>query len=288
MTGQVTGKISPNKFYKGTFLMPPNLNKRHCSPSIDVNSDKLSLTNSNLTATTNLNQTASHSNIVRDEDMDISRNSKVLITVNPIDEEDTDIENTEHLNKKKTITTQTSRKFNSKRRNYKHRLNRETDIMLIVLSFSILISQLPCSVAWYLIYYRNILQTLNHYYYFTARTPIVLFILRLVEMLYFSLNFFFYISLSPTLRKEIKDYLTSYNFISKAFLRKKQAACFERPNINNNSKPNAACPLVIEPEAKFQEDMDSNNTLDNEQSFNKCVIANPSGKLLILIQNYKN
>ena len=274
--------------------MPPNLsitNKRHCSPSIDANSsDKLSLmTNSNLTATTNLNQTTSNSNIGRDDDIDILRNSKVLITINQVDQEEDQLNNN-----KKTITTQTSRKFHSKRRNYKHRLNRETDIMLIVLSFSILISQLPCSVAWYLIYYRNILQELNYYYYFTARTPIILFILRLVEMLYFSLNFFFYISLSPTLRKEIKDYLTSYNFISKAFLKNKKQNIFDKNNDNNksnlnNNNNNKSKNLVIEPEVKIQADMDSNNTLDNEQSFNKCVISNSSGKKLNLnftVRNY--
>lgn len=128
-------------------------------------------------------------------------------------DEDTESENGRG---KKTITTQTSRKLMSKRtKNNKHKLNRETDIMLIVLSFSILISQLPCAVAWYLIYYRNILQSTDSYdwTYMAARTPIILYILRLVEIVYFSLNFFFYITLSPTLRREINSYIRSYKLM---------------------------------------------------------------------------
>lgn len=96
-----------------------------------------------------------------------------------------------------------SHKYSFRRRLSKLKLNRETDIMLIVLSFSILITQLPCTITWYLIYYRLILTYINDIY-LAARSPILLYILRLFEMLYFSLNFIFYIALSPSLRRELK------------------------------------------------------------------------------------
>lgn len=96
------------------------------------------------------------------------------------------------------------------------KLNRETDIMLIVLSFSILLSQLPCTISWYLIYYRNILKDLKDHIFIIGLSPIYLFSIRLIEMIYFSLNFFFYITLSPSLRREIKTYISKvdYRFLS--------------------------------------------------------------------------
>ena len=118
-----TVKVSPNKFYDQSFLMPPNFsvfahqhrndlkNNRNCSSSIGTSSDKLSVaTSSNLTATTHLNQTNSNSNIGRNSagmekqacylpecnsgtDCDVSRNSKVMVqSINPV-EEDTDTDN---------------------------------------------------------------------------------------------------------------------------------------------------------------------------------------------------
>lgn len=89
------------------------------------------------------------------------------------------------------------------------KLSRETDIMLIVLSFSILLSQLPCTITWYLIYYRSVLKNSNYDNVFVnGLWPIYLYTIRLIEMIYFSLNFFFYITLSPSLRREIKAYLS--------------------------------------------------------------------------------
>ena len=234
--------------------MPPTFgqqkhDKKHNTSSIltaNSSANVSSATISNLTATTNLNQTSSSSHMGRDKqlcfsnesnsatDCDTSRNSRLLITVNPISEQED--------NSKKTITTQTSKKFLSKRRNYKHKLNRETDIMLIVLSFSILVSQLPCALAWYLIYYRNVLQ--ERTIYVSARTPIILFIIRLVEMVYFSLNFFFYITLSPTLRREIKGYFSGYDFLKKNFFGN-NTTLFEPPSSDDKkselqeSKPKA-------------------------------------------------
>lgn len=84
--------------------MPPNFMKtnRNCSPSFGASSDKLSVaTTSNLTATTNLNQTNSNTNIGRvdkqlcfpSEPSDVLRNSKMIISVKPVVEEDFDSEN---------------------------------------------------------------------------------------------------------------------------------------------------------------------------------------------------
>ena len=145
--------------------------------------------------------------------------------------------------KTKISTTQTSQKFSSKRRKHvKHKLNRETDIMLIVLSFSILISQMPCSIASYLIYYVSILDnsrdvnpwSTGSVHYYRARMPIIIYIIRLIEIIYFSLNFFFYITLSSTLRKEIKTYLSSYSLL-KVFFKK---SMIEKANFDDKiNKP---------------------------------------------------
>lgn len=78
--------------------------------------------------------------------------------------------------------------------------------MLIVLSFSILLSQLPCTITWYLVYYKNILGQSDPF--LIGLSPVFFFSIRLIEMIYFSLNFFFYITLSPSLRREIKAYIS--------------------------------------------------------------------------------
>lgn len=117
-----------------------------------------------------------------------------------------------------------SHRVSFKRRASRMKLNRETDIMLIVLSFSILLSQLPCTIAWYLIYYRNILSTRDLDLVFVPpRVLIFLYIMRLVEMVYFSLNFFFYITLSPSLRREIKNYPFETMIKNFIFLKKSSA-----------------------------------------------------------------
>jgi hypothetical protein len=111
-----------------------------------------------------------------------------------------------------TVTTATgTTRVSFKTRLSKVRLNRETDIMLIVLSFSILLSQMPFTIVWYLIYYRLVLLQLTDEN-FNANSPKVFYIIRILEMIYFSLNFFFYITLSPSLRKEIKSYLAKKVF----------------------------------------------------------------------------
>ena len=102
----------------------------------------------------------------------------------------------------------------------KLKLHRETDVMLIVLSFSILITQLPCTITWYLIYYRLLLTHINDIY-IAARFPILIYILRLIEMLYFSMNFIFYITLSPSLRKELR--LSPVKLLRKLFFNKRNS-----------------------------------------------------------------
>ena len=64
------------------------------------------------------------------------------------------------------------------------RMNRETDIMLIILSFCILLSQLPFTIAWHLIYHYDILRYIESIY-ISAATPKVLYMIRLLEMVYF-------------------------------------------------------------------------------------------------------
>lgn len=117
----------------------------------------------------------------------------------------------------------------------KMKLSRETDIMLIVLSFSILISQLPCTIIWYLIYYKGLLLVKQpESTHRNGLLPILLYCIRLLEMVYFSLNFLFYITLSASLRREIKNYLSNVinNFFSanKSLLTSSTAA---RANNNN-------------------------------------------------------
>jgi hypothetical protein len=112
-----------------------------------------------------------------------------------------------------------------KRRASRMRINRETDIMLIVLSFSILLSQLPFAVTWYLIYYQSILKRDQADELFASATiPIYLYAMRLVEMVYYSLNFLFYITLSPSLRREIKSYQSGRVLLEVLCFRKKKQA----------------------------------------------------------------
>ena len=111
--------------------------------------------------------------------------------------------NNHNLSSKMSFKSRSSSRF---------RLNRETDIMLIVLSFSILLSQLPFTILWYLIYYNDILQKLGSIY-ISANSPKFFYVIRVAEMCYFSLNFIFYITLSPSLRKELCSYSFKKNFI---------------------------------------------------------------------------
>lgn len=173
-----------------SFLMPPEHMNGSATPSLITANSSANLsvaTTTNLTTTTCVNQQQGSSS---------DKLSFMITSVLP--------------NKKNVTTTTTTSgsRVSFKRRVNKIRINRETDIMLIVLSFSILLSQLPCTIAWYLIYYRNILKYIDiTSFFFNARTPILLYIIRLLEMCYFSLNFFFYITLSPSLRKELRKKL---------------------------------------------------------------------------------
>jgi len=97
-------------------------------------------------------------------------------------------------------------KVSFRNRSTRGKLSRETDIMLIVLSLCIPLSQLPFAIAWYLIYYHGLLAGIQSIFA-SAATPKFFYLIRILEMSYFSLNFFFYITLSPSLRKEIKAFL---------------------------------------------------------------------------------
>lgn len=78
--------------------------------------------------------------------------------------------------------------------------------------------------------------------FFYSSTPIFLYIIRLIEMVYFSLNFLFYITLSPSLRREIKTY--TFKVILNHLLFIKQPNTPQSPtnhgviinNFNNKSK----------------------------------------------------
>ena len=64
----------------------------------------------------------------------------------------------------------------------------------------------------YLIYYNGIIhlqaqRESEMTIYMYAKIPVLLYTIRLVEMIYFSLNFIFYYSLSASLRREIRTYL---------------------------------------------------------------------------------
>ncbi len=277
-------KYSPSKLFDSSYLMPPTqssvrhqqqqqrlleqqMNYKSASPSIGTTNSSANLSvagSSNLTATTNLYQTNhisfsltnnnsisnnNNNNLLTHEksetspdfnmvetDLDTTQNSnKISITVNPIEP------------KSLLTASNTPTKSSYRRRAFKLKLNRETDIMLIVLSFSILLSQLPCTIAYYLIYHCNILNKMRDdvtSVYLTARIPIILYIIRLLEMAYFSLNFFFYITLSPSLRKEIKTYSSREalaSFWQKTFVNSKlvRFVCGEPKQLKNETKKQA-------------------------------------------------
>ena len=179
----------------------------------------------------------------------------------------------------------TSIKIKRERRSSKAKLSRETDIMLIVLSFSILLSQLPCTIAWYLIYYCNVLPEITSVY-ISARTPIILFIIRLLEMVYFSLNFFFYITLSPSLRKEILNY-TSRKSLRKLykniFFQNRYMSCFEdsKKRLSGDSKLNST--KIHEGNSKFNSDCEL-ETQRFESDVNKNNKNNKNKKSLELAE----
>lgn len=198
---------------KSSFLMPPehNMNGSMTPTSTNSSANLSDATTTNLTSSTCVNQNGHSSD-------------KLSIMISSV------------LPSKKHVGTTTSHsaRVSFKRRVNKLKLNRETDIMLIVLSFSILLSQLPFTIASYLIYYRNIFKDMYDdlkSLYLNARSPMLLYIIRLLEMCYFSLNFVFYITLSPSLRKELKKNLPKkIQFWTSAFTK-----CFSMLSRKNNS-----------------------------------------------------
>jgi hypothetical protein len=165
----------------------------------------------------------------------------------------------------------------------KLKLHRETDVMLIVLSFSILITQLPCTITWYLIYYRLLLTHINDIY-LAARIPVLIYILRLVEMLYFSMNFVFYITLSPSLRKELN--VSPVKLFRKLFLKKRNSRSMKQGKVREfylnktNTRRPAEESQMINPEKKVVKEKLSlfsrfANLGKNNQKYNK------NSKLLI-------
>jgi hypothetical protein len=69
----------------------------------------------------------------------------------------------------------------------KNKLNSKKDCMLLALSLMVLLTQLPVNIAWYLIYYRLVLQYIQNIY-IAAHSPILIYILRIFEMSYFGLK----------------------------------------------------------------------------------------------------
>jgi len=273
-------KLSPSKLFDSSYLMPPtqssvrhqqqqqrlleqqmNYNKSG-SPSIGTTNSSANLSvagSSNLTATTNLYQTNHISFCLNNNNT--NNNTGTNLSINDKSENspeynmvETDLDTTQNSNKISNTANQTDinhqkslltvsntpTKLSCKRRAFKVKINRETDIMLIVLSFSILLSQLPCTIAYYLIYHCNVLKYKGELtnVYLTARIPIILYIIRLLEMVYFSLNFFFYITLSPSLRKEIKSYTSKealYAYFNKKFANNKLIGyLFGQTNMKND------------------------------------------------------
>jgi hypothetical protein len=204
------------------------LNNDSTTPSIGTTNSSANLsvaTTSNMTATTMLNHHHHHhqqsnggvigngggSSIVSNGGTDKCSSSLIITSLKSSPNHHHHHHHHRHHNNSNkavsTVTTATgTTRVSFKSRLSKVRLNRETDIMLIVLSFSILISQLPFTIVWHLVYYRLVLLDIN-IIVLRANSPIVFYIIRILEMFYFSLNFFFYITLSPSLRKEIKSYL---------------------------------------------------------------------------------
>ena len=226
--------------------MPPNftsiqprsdnsLNNDSATPSIGTTNSSANLsvgTSSNLTATTMLNHQQGRGG-------GGGSGSSIMIT---------SLKSSPSLKHNKAVstatTTTTAARVSFKSRLSKVRLNRETDIMLIVLSFSILLSQLPFTIVWYLIYYRLVLGELRENN-FDANSPKVFYIIRILEMIYFSLNFFFYITLSPSLRKEIKNYLTKRvlnEILRKYFLNKTlMKSHLSKRSLNNENELSGVC-----------------------------------------------
>ena len=233
---------SSNKLFDNAFLMPPSVRNTSdsgtSSPNPTNSSANLSLaTTTNLTNFTNLKSSSGG------VELELGKSGAPVM------------------------------KLTNERRSSKAKISRETDIMLIVLSFSILLSQLPCTVAWYLIYYCNILPEIASVY-MSARTPIVLFFIRLLEMIYFSLNFFFYITLSPSLRKEIFHYPSkkSLNKLCKSLaFHNKYLACLESARKSQPIKSSSA-------HAKSLEEKSRANSDQEPELFNVCTHSNNKNK----------
>jgi hypothetical protein len=153
----------------------------------------------------------------------------------------------------------------------KNKLNRETDFMLIVISFTVLFTQLPCTIAWYLIHYRFILRALNNVY-IAAHSPVLIYILRLIELTYFSFNFIFFISLSPSLRREIKKSLPRM-FAFKKKTEKGQPLCnkVQITILENDDKPG---------EKFFNSNM-KNSSANKRKAYNNSLpVLNENSSLL--------
>jgi hypothetical protein len=88
----------------------------------------------------------------------------------------------------------------------KYRVERDTDNMFIVFSFAVLMIQLPCTMAWYLIYHRLFIKNMTEIFS-TTQTPVIMCVLQLTEMSYYSASLIFYIQLNRSLKRELMSKL---------------------------------------------------------------------------------
>nr|QVK45700.1 G protein-coupled receptor [Proales similis] len=198
------------KQLSSSHLMPPNLNQLQQKVDHDSTLNTTSVgeansgSNASLGNASNLTTTTSPTL----KEPDDAKKKKRIAT---IDDKSTNRSETQSLLVPKLLSRKVSN-FRISRLSFRSttarriQLNRETDIMLIVLSFSILISQLPFTIYWFMVYYIGILHISFKPSIFDSaeESPKAILISRLLEIVYFSMNFFFYIALSPSLRKEIK------------------------------------------------------------------------------------
>jgi hypothetical protein len=253
---------SPSKkFLKNSsaaaYLAPPN----HFFSSVNSSPNHSGCSSANLsvltskncsinTEKTNVNseQTGQNVNNIKDHSSNIENLSFIITPISPSLDKSNMCTTLNRAGTKKSTTTQTINRVSFKNRSFssRNRLNRETDIMLIVLSFSILISQLPCTVLTYLIYYMNILSEKWMSVFLPSYTPAILMVIRLLEMVYFSLNFIFYITLSPSLRKEIRVYIR--HLVKRLRTRNnyfKSSIMLTGNKNNNNNNYNSSPSLIV-------------------------------------------
>ena len=290
-----SSRCLPNKQLSSSFLMPPtflsfqqNRSEQLISDSATISTNSsanLSVaTTSNLTATTMLNQQQLlNGNSGSNCDNNKKRSGSMLSGVNSNQSDKISLMITSSISNNKQMTHVASpNRVSFKNRMTRVKINKETDIMLIILSFIMLVSQVPFTLFWNLIYYRLIFFKID--FFTRAHSPKVFYIIRMLEMIYFSMNFFFYITLSPSLRKEVKKYLTKklidqflnkYS-LSKTFLSALNRGVNENENEISAGKENSNEPYCANHSKKFRNCDSINNhspiSQRNEQYINNLFV----------------